>query len=88
MIVKSPGPTRAERGTEVALCVICVVVAIGLAAWQRSLILMIFAAVVTVLIPISLVRSRKLGEEEMIRRQDKAMGKPTDDPREMARWVP
>ena len=67
---------------------ICVVVAIALAAWQRSLILIIFAAIVTVLIPLSLVRSRKLGEEEMIRRQDKAMGKPTHDPKEMARWVP
>jgi ABC-type transport system involved in cytochrome bd biosynthesis fused ATPase/permease subunit len=86
--VKFQGPTAAERVTEVALCVICVVVAIALAAWQRSLILMIFAAVVTVLIPFSLMRSRKLGEEEMIRRQDKAMGKPTDDPNEMARWVP
>lgn len=86
--MKSPGPTTAERVTEVALCVICIVVVIVLAAWQRSVILMIFAAVVTMLIPFSLVRSRKLGEEEMIRRQDKAMAKTTDDPKEMARWVP
>ncbi len=87
-MVKSPGPTKAERIVEVALCAICVVVAIALAAWQRSVILIIFAAAVAVLVPFSLVRSRKLGEDEMIRRQDKAMGKPTDDPREMARWVP
>ena len=86
--MKSPGPTRAERIIEVVLCAICVGVAIGLAAWQRSAILIIFAVVVTVLISFSLSRSRKLSEEEMLRRQDKAMGKPTDDPREMARWVP
>ncbi len=83
-----PSPTKAERVTEVVICVICVVVAIAIAAWQRSMFLMIFAEVVTVLVPFSLVRSRRLGEEEMMRRQDKAMGKPTDDPREMARWVP
>jgi hypothetical protein len=87
-MVKSPGPTKAERIIEVVLCAIFVVVALALAAWQRSVILMIFAAAVAVLLPFSLVRSRRLGEDEMIRRQDKAMGKPTDDPREMARWVP
>ena len=87
-MVKSPGPTKAKRIIEVALCAIFVVVGIALAAWQRSVILIIFAAAVAVLVPFSLVRSRKLGEDEMIRRQDKAMGKPTDDPREMARWVP
>ena len=62
--------------------------AIALAAWQRSVILIIFAAAVAVLLPLSLLSSRKLGEDEMIRRQDEAMGKPTNDPREMARWVP
>jgi len=87
-MVKSPGPTKAERAIEVALCAVCVVVVIALAAWQRSVILMIFAAGVAVLVSFGLVRSRKLGEDEMIRRQDKAMGKPSDDPREMARWVP
>jgi Flp pilus assembly protein TadB len=87
-MVKSPGPTKAERIIEVVLCAIFVVMAIALAAWQRSVILMIFAVAVAVLLPFSLVRSRKLGEDEMIRRQDKAMGKPTDDPREMARWAP
>ena len=86
--MKSPGPTKAARAIEVALCAVCVVVVIALAAWQRSVILMIFAAGVAVLVSFSLVRSRKLGEDEMIRRQDKAMGKPSDDPREMARWVP
>jgi chromate transport protein ChrA len=87
-MVKSPGPTKAERIIEAVLCAIFVVVAIVLAAWQRSVILIIFAAAVAVLVPFSLVRSWKLGEDEMIRRQDNAMGKPTDDPREMARWVP
>ena len=86
--MKSPGPTKAELVTEVALCVICVAVAIALAAWHRSVIMIAFAAAVSVLIPLSLVRSRRLGEEELIRRQDKAMGKTKDDPSEMARWVP
>ena len=27
-------------------------------------------------------------EAEMINREDKAMSKPPDDPREMAKWVP
>src|SRR5690242_19795967 len=88
LIMKSHGPTKAERVTEVALCLICVALAIALAAWQRSVIMMIFAAAVTVLVPLSLVRSRRLGEEEMIRRQDNAMAKTKDDPNEMARWVP
>jgi Flp pilus assembly protein TadB len=86
--MKSPGPTKAERVIELALCLICVAVAIALAAWQRSVIMMFFAVAVTVLVPLSLVRSRRLGEEEMIRRQDKAMAKTKDDPNEMARWVP
>jgi len=86
--MKSPGPSTAERVIGYALSAICIAVVIALAAWQRSVMLMIFAAVVTVLIPFSLFRSRKLSEEEMLRRQDKAMGQPTDDPREMARWVP
>jgi len=86
--MKSPGPTKAERVIEVALCLICVAVAIALAVWQRSVIMMLFAVTVTVLVPLSLVRSRRLGEEEMIRRQDKAMAKTKDDPSEMARWVP
>jgi Flp pilus assembly protein TadB len=86
--MKSPGPTKAERVIEIALCLICVAVAIALAAWQRSVIMMFFAVAVTVLVPLSLVRSRRLGEEEMIRRQDKAMAKTKDDPNEMARWVP
>ena len=51
--MKSPGPITAERVTELALCVVCVAVATALAAWQRSVMLMIFAAVVTVLIPFS-----------------------------------
>jgi hypothetical protein len=86
--MKSPGPTKPERVAEVALCVICVAVAIALAAWHRSGIMIVVAAAVSVLIPLSLVRSRRLGEEELIRRQDKAMGKKKDDPSEMARWVP
>jgi len=43
---------------------------------------------VVVLLLISFLRSRKIDEEEMMRRQDEAMAKTKDDPNEMARWVP
>lgn len=33
-------------------------------------------------------RKRGLSEAKRIRRMDKAMGKPSDDPRQMARFVP
>jgi hypothetical protein len=35
----------------------------------------------------SLRKRRKVTEAEMIRRIDKAMGKPSDDPRQMARFM-
>jgi hypothetical protein len=82
------GPSKAERITEVVLCAFGIVGVIIFAAWSRSLFSIIFAAVMMLLLPFSLIRSRRLGEEEIIRRQDRAMGKPSDDPREMARWVP
>ncbi len=82
------GPNKAERVTEIVVCVLGVVGAAIFAVWSRSLFSVIFAAATTILLPLSLLRSRKLGEEEMIRRQDQAMGKTSDDPREMARWVP
>jgi len=40
-------------------------------------------------VTISLLRSRKLSEEEIIRRQDRLMGKPgVDEPKKMARSIP
>lgn len=35
-----------------------------------------------------LSRRRKTSEAESFRRIDKAIGKPSNDPRQMARWVP
>jgi len=58
------------------------------AAWSGSVLAVLFAVFVIVLLLISLLRSRRLSEEEMMRRQDKAIGNPKDDPNEMARWVP
>jgi hypothetical protein len=82
------GPSKAERIAEVVLCVLGMVGVVIFAVWSRSIFSIIFAAVMTVLLPFSLLRSRKLREGEIIRRQDQAMGKPSDDPREMARYVP
>jgi hypothetical protein len=33
-------------------------------------------------------RKRGASEAERMRRTDEAMGKPSDDPRQMARWIP
>jgi hypothetical protein len=82
------GPSKAERRAEVVLGVLTVVGVIIFALWAQSLLSIIFASVLTVLMSLAFVRSRRINEEEMIRRQDAAMGKPSDDPKEMARWVP
>jgi hypothetical protein len=82
------GPSRAERIAEVVLCVLGIVGAVIFATWSRSLFSIIFAVSATVLLPFSLLRSRKLREEEMIRGQDRAMEKIKDHPNEIARWVP
>lgn len=58
------------------------------AFWARSLFSIVFASIVTVLMSVAFIRSRRISEAEMIRRQDLAMGKASDDPKETARWVP
>ena len=82
------GPSKAECRTEVVLGVLSIVGVIIFALWARSLFSFVFASAVTILMSVAFVRSRKISEEEMIRRQDLAIGKPSDDPKEMARWVP
>jgi hypothetical protein len=82
------GPIKAARITEVVLGVLGVAGAIIFAVYLRSLFSIIFAAAVAVLLPLSVFRSWKISEKEMIRRQDQALGKPSGDPRDMARWVP
>jgi hypothetical protein len=52
------------------------------------LILLIVAGLVSIAIVIFEVRKTPKQEAEMIEREDKAMSKLPDDPREMARWVP
>jgi uncharacterized membrane protein len=85
-----PGPGKAERVVGIGLClVICVagVVASVAFAIHRSLIGTVVALSAAALLLFSILRSRGVSEDEMIRRQD-AIGKTKDDPNEMARWVP
>jgi hypothetical protein len=71
------------------LGVVLIVGAVIFAGLSRSLLSVIFAAAVVVLFTISLLRSRKLSEEETIRRQDRLVGKPgVDEPKKMARSIP
>ncbi len=67
---------------------IAIIGAVIFAAWSRSWFAVILAVLVIALLLISFLRSRRIDEAEMIRRQDEAMGKLKDDPNEMARWVP
>jgi hypothetical protein len=46
------------------------------------------ACLFLVILGLSLRKRRKVTEAEMLDRIDKAMGKPSDDPRQMARYVP
>jgi hypothetical protein len=85
--MNQPEPNKAGRVAGVVVCLICIIGAVIFAAWSRSLGSIIFATFVAVLFPVSLLRSWKLSEAEMMRRQDEAM-KIKDDPNEMARWVP
>jgi hypothetical protein len=85
--VNYQGPSKAGCIAGVVLCSLAIIGAVIFAAWSRSVFSIIFAAAATVLLPISILRSRKLGEEKMMRRQDRAM-QTRDDPNEMARWVP
>jgi hypothetical protein len=82
------GPSEAERMAEVVSGVFTIVAVIVLAIWTKSVLSIIFASVVTTLMAAAFIRSRGMSEEEMLRRQDLAIGKPCDDPKEMARWVP
>jgi hypothetical protein len=81
------GPSKAERIAEVAIPLLGIVGVIAFAAWHPSFFSILFAVFAAVLVTLSLLRSRKVDEREMIRRQDKAMAT-KDDPTEMARWVP
>ena len=52
-------------------------------------IILTFAGLVSIAIVVIFeVRKTPQQEAEMIEREDKAMSKTPDDPREMARWVP
>jgi hypothetical protein len=85
--MKQAGPSKPERIAMVALPVLCVAGTIIFAVWHASFFSIFFAVFATMLIAISILRSRKVDEREMMRRQDKAMAT-KDDPSEMARWVP
>jgi len=85
-------PPRAERVTGVAVTIIAMVVSIVFTIWSKSLFNRIYGGAVFLLLLFAFLRlllnSHKVSEAESIRRIDKAMGKPSDDPRQMARWVP
>jgi uncharacterized membrane protein len=86
----SSDATKVERVTERILLAIMLAVVAVLAVWSRSLLSIGFAVFVFTVVSIGVWRKRKLklSEEEQIRRIDQAMGKPSDDPRQMSRWVP
>jgi hypothetical protein len=67
---------------------LAIIGAVIFAAWFRSWLAVLLAVLVIALLLVSFLRSRRIDEAEMIRRQDEAMGKLKDDPNEMARWVP
>jgi hypothetical protein len=64
-------------------CVICWIFFFGKVYGALAILLYLLLAILA-----WLFRRRKASEAEMIRRIDKALGKPSDDPRHMARWVP
>lgn len=82
------GPIRAERASEIGVAAVAVLVAIGIGAFFHSLIGVVLAGIVILLLVISVARSRKGSEAEMIRRQDRTTGKPPDDPRKMGNFLP
>jgi hypothetical protein len=84
------GPSKSERVAGVALPLLFVVGTIIFAVSYRSVFSIVFAVFAAIMIPVSILRSRKVAEKEMIRRLDRAMATKDDksDPREMARWVP
>lgn len=85
------GPSKSERIAEVILPLLFLLGTITFAAYYRSVFSIAFAAFAAVLIPVSILRSHKVDEGEMIRRLDKATvikDGEKSDPREMARWIP
>jgi hypothetical protein len=79
---------KGERIAQVFVGVLVLSGLLFLVLWFPSWTSISFAVFVVVMLAISIVRSRGVDEKEMMRRQDDAMGKGKDDPREMARWVP
>jgi hypothetical protein len=85
--LNSDGHSKAKLVAGIVVCLLIIGGATTFAFWVRSVESILFATLVTVLLPISFLLSWKLGEKEMARRLDKAMDT-KDDPNEMARWVP
>jgi cell division septal protein FtsQ len=86
--MKTPGPPKAERIANIVALIVLISVAVSLAFWFRSLLSVAFAVFAILISCISFLRNRKMSEEESIRRLDKAMGNPPDDPRHMGNFVP
>jgi len=62
------GPSKSERVAGVALPLLFVVGTIIFAVSYRSVFSIVFAVFAAIMIPVSILRSRKVAEKEMIRR--------------------
>lgn len=92
------GPSRGDRVAEIVLFVIFIAIPvvrpIKRAVQVRSptsvlvAVLCVLLEIVLVMAILHLRRQRQITEEEMTREIDKAMGTPSDDPRQMGRYVP
>jgi hypothetical protein len=84
---------KKERATEVVLFVILVMVLVPSAFCWVFFFGRFYGAVGIVSFVLlagfsrRFLRRKNLSETEIMRRIDKAMGKPSDDPRQMARWL-
>lgn len=77
-----------ERIALVFVSVLCLGGLLFLVVWFPSWGSISYALFAVVMLTISFFRSRGVDEKEMMRRQDKSMGKEKDHPIEMARFVP
>ena len=90
-MMKQTGPPKSERIAGIALSLFFVAGTIMFAAFYRSVFSIVYTVCVAILIPIAILRSRKVDQKAMIVRLDKetvTKDSEKSDPREMARWVP
>lgn len=84
----SSTPTRAERVAGLTLSLAAAGVSIGMAAWFRTRLAISFGIAVPSVFVISYLISRKMNDRQRKQLEDRLMGKPPEDPRSMANFVP